>query len=123
MNALTERAGYTSQGSSKIHGPVLDYAVAQHTFIDASKKTWCMLCKKQFFGNEAETMLRRTTNTPTSSQVVYKVKDQKQPYAFQPGGLQLENGPFSPWMSQSLWNRLMLTLTKLKTRRKKKLTS
>jgi len=61
----------------------LDFAVGRHTFIDGHIEVKCLVCSKQFDprGKEAQFMLKRTSNTPSSSEVsLAKPKDQKYPW-------------------------------------------
>ena len=52
-----------------------DYAIANHVFIDGSRKIWCLICGKPFTIDEAREMSEQTTNRGSSSEIIAKVKD------------------------------------------------
>lgn len=58
----------------KIQLPLLrrDYAIADHTFTDGTRRVWCLICDKPLDPKDPETtrMLESTTNRRTTSEVL-----------------------------------------------------
>jgi hypothetical protein len=107
-------------------GISVDYSVSQHTFSDGQTVTRCLLCDKRFEGAEAERVMNRSSNTRTTSEQSLKFENCERPDGVVLSGghqykwLNGENEPLAPYISLSLWNRMMVRLAQLQKKRKKR---
>lgn len=106
-----------------------DYAITDHTFADQSRQVRCQICGKKWSkaeGNwsEAEAMMNSTSNTPTSSEVSFKIEDREKPQEVRLTEKEKQEWlnpayePFAPYISISLWRKLMKRFDRLKKRKK-----
>jgi hypothetical protein len=113
-----------TKGGRGLKGPSVDYNVSQFTFANGQTVTKCLTCDKRFEGPEAAKMMDRSTNTTMSSERVFKFENRERPEAVPRGKLQkiqqdFMDAPLSPYISPSLWDRMMTRLAKLKKRKKR----
>jgi|GEM_PF-5294106 len=112
-----------------------DYAIWDHTFSDGTRTVRCLLCSKEWEGEQLNSpevmrMLNRTTNTVSSSQVEIgpnAIRDQAEPpkviffdssNSEKHGNFSAEE-PYAPFMSLKHWLKLDKIYKRL-TRKKKK---
>jgi hypothetical protein len=112
----------------KVHGPKPDYSLRYHIFSDGSEEIQCTICGKPWTKQspdwkQALEMMHQSTNTVTSSERTFKIKDQIEPtpvYVVQTedGNVPPFTGKLAPFVSDSyverVWNKLYKKLTRKK---------
>lgn len=89
-----------------------DYAIANHVFIDGSRKIWCVICGKPFTVDEAREMSEQTTNRGSSSEIIGKVKDQlvvQEALTEEQWKEFLEAAAKDPNVTENFWRRVIQT--------------